>query len=240
MNYVKSLGQHHLIDKRIITKIIDYANINSNECICEMGSGRGEITFDLCKKGKRVQSFEIDNRLYRKLLIKSICYENLELINHDILKYNKPLNFDIFISNIPYFRSRDIFSWLATQKFNRAIILVQREFADKIQSKPTSRNYRAISAITQYCFDIQQILSVAKTCFNPQPSVESVVIKLNTKGDPISKELIAAIHYIFSFRNKRVRKIQKKKLDFNFENTKIKDLEPKNIILLAKTLMGHR
>lgn len=240
MNYVKYFGQHHLIDKKIITKIIENANINSNECICEMGSGKGEITFDLCKKGKRVQSFEIDNRLYRKLLTKSICYKNLELINQDILKYKKPLNFDIFISNIPYSRSRDIFSWLATQKFNRAVILVQREFAEKILSKHTSRNYRAISAITQYCFDIQQILSVAKNCFNPQPSVESIVIKLNTKNQPISKELISLIHYIFSFRNKRVRNIQKKKLDFNFENTKVKDLEPKNIVFLAKMLMSQR
>ena len=240
MNYVKYFGQHHLIDKTIITKIIENTNINSNERICEMGSGKGEITFDLCKKGKRVQSFEIDNRLYRKLLTKSIYYKNLELINQDILKYKKPLNFDIFISNIPYSRSRDIFSWLATQKFNRAVILVQREFAEKILSKHTSRNYRAISAITQYCFDIQQILSVAKNCFNPQPSVESIVIKLNAKNDPISKELISLIHYIFSFRNKRVKNIQKKKLDFNFENTKVKDLEPENIVSLAKLLISQR
>jgi 16S rRNA (adenine1518-N6/adenine1519-N6)-dimethyltransferase len=240
MNYAKYFGQHHLIDKTIITKIIENANINSNERICEMGSGKGEITFDLCKKGKSVQSFEIDNRLYRKLMTKSICYKNLELINQDILKYKKPLNFDIFISNIPYSRSRDIFSWLATQKINRAVILVQREFAEKILSKHTSRNYRAISAITQYCFDIQQILSVAKNCFNPQPSVESIVIKLNAKNDPISKELISLIHYIFSFRNKRVRNIQKKKLDFTFENTKVKDLEPENIVSLAKMLMTQR
>lgn len=237
MNYVQKFGQNHLIDKILITKIIDYANINSNENICEMGSGKGEITFDLCKRGKFVKAFEIDNRLYRQLLKRSIVYKNLELINEDILKYNKPLDFDVFVSNIPYSRSRDIFSWLATKKFNRAIVLVQKEFAEKILSKYSGKNYRAISAISQYCFDIQQLISIDKNSFNPKPSVESKLIKLNSKNIPISRELISIIHYIFSFRNKKVRKISKEKIDLNFDNIKIKDLEPKKIIQLAKDLI---
>lgn len=241
MNLNKQLGQNYLISKKIVTKIIENSEIRPDETVCEMGSGKGAMTFDLCKTAKSVKSFEIDKKLYEQLFKKSLKYKNLELINEDILKYEKPLAFDVFVSNIPYSRSRDTISWLATKRFNRALIMVQKEFADKLRASKTEANYRAISAISQYCFDIHKLFDVEKDAFFPRPKIESEAIKLTPKNLMITMNLISIIHYIFSFKNKKVAKITKKnQIHLELKNTRIRELNPVEIFELAKKLLTFK
>jgi len=237
MNWGKYYGQNFLIDLRVTRKIIELSEIKSFENVCEMGTGRGILTQDLCKNANFVKSFEVDYKLYNKLKPLSIKFSNLEIINEDILTYDKSLEFDVFVSNIPYSKSKETLSWLATKRFGRAIIMVQDEFNQKIQSKPGAKNYRAISAITQYCFDIEPLFKVYKKSFSPQPKVNSQVIKLIHKNKNLSKDMISKIHFLFSFKNKNINKLNKK-LNTNFDqiNLKIKEIDPEKIISISKLI----
>jgi 16S rRNA (adenine1518-N6/adenine1519-N6)-dimethyltransferase len=237
MNWGKYYGQNFLIDLRVTRKIIELSEIKSFENVCEMGTGRGVLTQDLCKNANFVKSFEVDYKLYNKLKPLSIKFSNLEIINEDILTYDKSLEFDVFVSNIPYSKSKETLSWLATKRFGRAIIMVQDEFNQKIQSKPGAKNYRAISAITQYCFDIEPLFKVYKKSFSPQPKVNSQVIKLIHKNKNLSKDMISKIHFLFSFKNKNINKLNKK-LNTNFDqiDLKIKEIDPEKIISISKLI----
>lgn len=237
MNWSRRYGQNFLIDLRVTRKIIDLSEIKSFENVCEMGTGRGILTPYLCKNANFVKSFEIDNKLYDKVKPLSTKYSNLEIINEDILKYDKPLEFDVFVSNIPYSKSKEILLWLATKKFERGIIMVQDEFSQKIQSKPGDKNYRAISAITQYCFYIEPFFKVNKKSFFPQPKVNSQVIKLISKNRIISKDTISKIQFIFSFKNKNINKLNKK-LNTNFDqiDLKIRNMDPEKIIRFSQLI----
>jgi 16S rRNA A1518/A1519 N6-dimethyltransferase RsmA/KsgA/DIM1 with predicted DNA glycosylase/AP lyase activity len=115
--------------------------------------------------------------------------------------------------------------------------MVQDEFNQKIQSKPGAKNYRAISAITQYCFDIEPLFKVDKKSFSPQPKVNSQVIKLIHKNKYLSKDMISKIHFLFSFKNKNINKLNKK-LNINFDqiDLKIKEIDPEKIISISKLI----
>src|SRR5690348_5083717 len=152
----KLLGQHMLRDERIIRKLLKMSVIDQNETVYEAGTGDGSLTRALCKIAKSVVSFEIDKTLFdrsRKLLS---SFPNLSLMNANIFDCFS-LTFDVFISNLPYSRSKQALEWLPLQSFSRAIITVQKEFADKLQASPGDKNYRAISVIAQYCFNIEQL-----------------------------------------------------------------------------------
>jgi 16S rRNA (adenine1518-N6/adenine1519-N6)-dimethyltransferase len=237
MNWVRYYGQNFLIDSKISSKIIELAEIKSFENVCEIGTGKGIITPYLCKNANLVKSFEIDKKIYDTVKFLNTKFSNLEIINKDILKYNKPLEFDVFVSNIPYSRSKAILSWLATKKFKRGIIMVQEEFSQKIQSKPGDKNYRAISAITQYCFDIEPLFKVNRKSFYPQPKVNSQVLELIHKNRILSKDMISKINFLFSFKNKNINKLNKK-LNTNFDQTnlKIKRIDPEQIIAMSQLI----
>ncbi|MGH9890306.1 MAG: ribosomal RNA small subunit methyltransferase A, partial [Nitrososphaeraceae archaeon] len=173
----RALGQHHLADKRILRKILDSARIGRNEIVCEAGTGEGTLTQELCKHAKKVISFEIDSVLYMRALNYLSGFSNLYLVHSDIFKISN-IEFHVFVSNLPYSRSKDAIEWLALRKFRKAIIMLQKEFVNKLQAKPGEPNYRLISVIGQYCFRIDILFDVSRTSFFPQPQVDSQVIRL--------------------------------------------------------------
>ena len=237
MNWTRNFGQNFLIDSNITKKIIDSAEIKSFENVCEMGTGRGKLTPFLCANAHRVKSFEIDSNLYNRIKFLSSKFPNLEIINKDILHYEDYLEFDVFVSNIPYSKSKETLSWLATKKFNRGIIMVQDEFSQKLQSKPGDKKYRAISAIIQYCFEIEPLFKVNNTCFYPKPKIDSQVIKLTHKNKILSKNNISKINLLFSFKNKNISKLNKLlQTNIDMIEFKIKDIEPDKIIEISQMI----
>ncbi|MGE0243118.1 MAG: rRNA adenine dimethyltransferase family protein [Nitrososphaeraceae archaeon] len=237
MNWTRYFGQNFLIDSNITKKIINSAEIKSFENVCEMGTGRGKLTPFLCANANSVKSFEIDPNLYKNIKILSSKFPNLEIVNKDILNYGEYLEFDVFVSNIPYSKSKETLSWLATKKFNRGIIMVQDEFSQKLLSKPGDNNYRAISAIIQYCFEIEPLFKVNNKCFYPQPKINSQVIKLIHKNKILSKNTISNIHLLFSFKNKTISKLNKKlKTKIDLFDLRIKDIDPDKIIEISQMI----
>jgi 16S rRNA (adenine1518-N6/adenine1519-N6)-dimethyltransferase len=231
-----SLGQHLLTDFEVLKKIIRASKINKNEIICEAGTGNGFLTCELCRRSKFVISYEIDMTLFANAS-KKILLPNLKLVNEDIFNtYN--LNFDVFVSNLPYSKSREAFKWLALQKFDRAIVMIQKEFAAKLQANPGEKNYRAISVITQHCFNIQRLFNVDRKAFMPEPSVESEVIRVvPKKNSGITHTTINNIYFLFSQRNKVAASIARKfGSKVGFGNTRICKLNVEEIIELARSI----
>jgi 16S rRNA (adenine1518-N6/adenine1519-N6)-dimethyltransferase len=230
-----SLGQHMLVDFEILKKIIQVLQINKHEIVCEAGTGNGILTYELCKHSQFVISYEIDRTLFANASKKSL--PNLKLVNEDIFS-TKNLKFDIFVSNLPYSKSRLAFNWLALQKFDRAIVMIQKEFAAKLQAYPGEKNYRAISVITQHCFNIQRLFNVDRKAFMPEPSVESEVIRIIPKKcSRITHQTINNIYFLFSQRNKVAASIARKfesKVDFG--NTRIGKLNAEEMIELATSI----
>ena len=205
----RSFGQHMLKDNRILARIIEASQINEEEIVYEAGTGNGVLTEELCKKANLVKSFEVDRQIFRKVRNISTCYPNLELINADIFNIYH-LEFDVFISNLPYSRSKDALQWLSFQKFKRAIIMTQREFADKLQANPGEKNYRAITVLSQYCFSIERLFNVSKEAFYPKPSIESTLIRLVPRSAIMNKSIITKLNFLFSQRNKNASTLLKR------------------------------
>lgn len=198
-----------LKDNRILARIIEASQINEEEIVYEAGTGNGVLTEELCKKANLVKSFEVDRQIFRKVRNISTRYPNLELINGDIFNIYH-LEFDVFISNLPYSRSKDALQWLPFQKFKRAIIMTQREFADKLQANPGEKNYRAITVLSQYCFSIERLFNVSKEAFYPKPSIESTLIRLVPRSAIMNKSIITKLNFLFSQRNKNASTLLKR------------------------------
>jgi 16S rRNA (adenine1518-N6/adenine1519-N6)-dimethyltransferase len=161
-------------------------------------------------------------------------FPNLKLVNADLFKA-KNLRFDVFASNLPYSRSRDAFEWLAVQKFNRAIVMVQEEFANKLAARPGDRNYRAISVLAAYCFAIEKLFTVGRRSFEPQPKVESVVIRV-IPVNTVTKETIKSLNILFSKRNKKASTVAAKAgIKTDFGNRRIDQLAPSDLVRMAES-----
>ncbi|AFU59441.1 putative ribosomal RNA small subunit methyltransferase A [Candidatus Nitrososphaera gargensis Ga9.2] len=233
-NITKTLGQHMLVDARVLGKIIDAARISKNETVLEAGTGRGILTAELCKVARHVVSYEVDRKLYQQAQ-ERLQFQNLELANADLFK-TTGLRFDVFVSNLPYSRSRDAFEWLAVQKFNRAIVMVQEEFADKLAARPGSKNYRAISALAAHCFAIERLFSVGRQSFQPQPKVESVVIRI-VPTNTVTKETIKNLNLLFSKRNKKASTVAAKaRVKVDFGSKRVDQLAPGDLIRVAESI----
>ena len=115
--------------------------------------------------------------------------------------------------------------------------MIQREFADKLQAKPGEKNYRAISVLTQHCFILQKLFSVNKDAFDPEPSVESVVIKLIPRYQRLTPRTIRNLNYVFSQRNKKASSVAKKfGIKFDFGDTRIDELSSGELVKLVNLI----
>ena len=230
MNKRKKLGQHFLKSITIAKSIVSNAKIIRNDVILEVGTGYGILIPYICKNAKRVYSIERDRRLH--ISAKSdFDYTNLILEHGD--GFNSEHDFSIFISNLPYSKSRYAIEWLLQKKFSRAVIMVQKEFAEKLVSK---EEHKAISVLANYGFRIKFLMNVKKSNFMPIPKVDSTVILLEKKS-VVSKELISIINKIFSYRRKTLQNILKQ---FNLNSTskkRLDELSGDEIIKIAQKIV---
>ena len=229
----KLLGQHFLNSQSIAESIVSEAKITKNDVVYEIGTGLGILTPLLCKKAKKVISVDADDGLIKKARTTFSDIDNLVLQSGDGFK-KKDL-FSIFVSNLPYSKSKDAIEWLAQRTFSHGVIMVQKEFAEKLVAK--SKNRKAISIIATNVFDIEKIYNVGKNNFSPPPKVDSVILKIKKKTD-MDKKLISTINQIFSYRRKTVKNILKQfGLESNNEK-RVDDLTGDEIINLAKQIIN--
>ncbi len=210
----KKLGQHFLVDRNILEKIIRIAGVQKEDVVLEIGPGLGEMTLGLSKRARQVFAVEIDSRLIRILKEKLTALPNVILLQKDILKIDPPTLFDQagvplkVVANLPYHISTPLLFYFieARKYFSDFTIMLQREVAERLTAQPGTKEYGALSVLIQMVF-IPKVHSIVKpSAFFPPPKVESAIITLSWRKDPLLdveeehwvKEVVKA-----SFRHRR-------------------------------------
>jgi len=228
----KLLGQHFLISQSIAKSIVDSAGITKDDIVLEIGTGQGILTPLLCKDAKQVISIEKDPVLYSKAKDAFSYIPNLVLEKGDAFK--KDVTFTVLVSNLPYSESRTAIEWLVQRKFKCAIIMVQKEFAQKL-AKKDGKERRAISVIANYCLEVENIMDVKNTNFRPPPKVDSVVISIIQKH-ALSDKTVHAVNKLFSFKRKTIRHIGKQ-MGLTIDSDKrLEEMPDGEIIDIAKRI----
>ena len=228
----KRFGQHFLNSNSVAKSIVSEAKITKSDVVFELGTGLGILTPLLCEKAKKVISIDVDEQLVKNAKSVFSHIDNLVLKSGDGFKNND--SFSIFVSNLPYSKSKEAIEWLAESSFLHGVIMVQKEFAEKLLAKSSKR--KAISIIANHAFDIKILSKVGKNNFSPPPKVDSVILKI-VKKNIVKKDLIQTINKIFSYRRKTVKNILKQ---FNKEtqiDKRVDDLSGDEIINLALQIL---
>lgn len=185
----KSLGQNFLMDKNIIDEIIESAQIGPEDLVMEIGPGIGVITMEAAEKAKKVIAVEIDKNLIPILKETLKDYDNVEIINKDILKTDVNGLIDgckekfagvKILGNLPYYITTPIIMKLLEDgvKADSITIMMQKEVADRIKALPETKAYGALSVAVQYYCTAEAVVNVPKEVFMPQPKVDSTVLRL--------------------------------------------------------------
>ncbi len=216
-NFQKKFGQNFLIDTRILEGIIQAAHVTKEDFVLEIGPGIGTMTQYLCEHAREVVAVEIDQNLIPILKDTLSEYDNVEVINDDILKVDinqlarehncgKPIK---VVANLPYYITTPIIMGLFESHvpIDSITIMVQKEVADRMQVGPGTKDYGALSLAVQYYARPEIVLSVPPSCFMPQPKVGSAVIRLTRHEVPPvdvknEKLMFALIRASFNQRRK--------------------------------------
>ena len=187
--FQKRFGQNFLIDTHVLEKIIKSAEITKEDVVLEIGPGIGTMTQYLCENAKEVIAVEIDKNLIPILENDTLAeYDNITIINEDILKVD--LNALVkekndgkrikVVANLPYYITTPIIMGLFEQgvPLQNITVMVQKEVADRMQAKPNSKDYGALSLAVQYYAKPYIVANVPPNCFMPRPNVGSAVIRL--------------------------------------------------------------
>ena len=187
-NFQKKYGQNFLIDTRILEQIIAAAGVGRDDFVLEIGPGIGTMTQYLCEAAREVVAVEIDNNLIPILQDTLGAYDNVEVINEDILKVDirklaqernggRPIK---VVANLPYYITTPIIMGLFESHvpIDSITIMVQKEVADRMQVGPGTKDYGALSLAVQYYAVPEIVVNVPPSCFMPQPKVGSAVIRL--------------------------------------------------------------
>lgn len=229
----KRLGQHFLKSTRIAKTIVSEAEISSNDTVYEIGTGKGLLTCLLCHNAKKVISVDADRSLFENAKSSFVHIENLTLQFGDGFKKNN--SFSVFVSNLPYSKSRHAIEWLAQTSFSHGVIMVQQEFAQKLLPKSKSER-KAVSVIANYALAITKISNVGSKNFDPPPLVDSVLLKIRKKRS-VDKTLIQTINKMFSYRKKKVQNIFKQFGKESVMDKRLDDLSDEEIVRIAKEII---
>ena len=192
--FQKRFGQNFLIDTHVLDKIIDSAQITKDDFVLEIGPGIGTMTQYLCERAREVVAVEIDKNLIPILSDTLKNYSNVTVINEDILKLDicklaeeknqgKPIK---VVANLPYYITTPIIMGLFESHvpIDSITIMVQKEVAERMQEKPGSKEYGALSLAVQYYAKPEIVANVPPNCFMPRPNVGSAVIRLTRHTEP--------------------------------------------------------
>ncbi|HDK5713486.1 TPA: 16S rRNA (adenine(1518)-N(6)/adenine(1519)-N(6))-dimethyltransferase RsmA [Staphylococcus pseudintermedius] len=195
-NFKKSLGQNFLIDVNIINRIIDASGIDHMTGVIEIGPGMGSLTEQLAKNAQHVLAFEIDQRLIPVLDDTLSPYNNVTVINEDILKANVAEAIQqhlshcekiMVVANLPYYITTPILLTLLEQDLNidGYVVMMQKEVGERLNAQVGPKAYGSLSIVAQYYTETSRVLTVPKTVFMPPPNVDSIVVKLMKRESPI-------------------------------------------------------
>lgn len=235
--FQKKFGQNFLIDSHVLNKIITSSNITKEDVVIEIGPGIGSLTQQLAENAKQVIAVEIDKKLIPILEDTLSEYNNITIINEDILKVdivklveekndNKPIK---VVANLPYYITTPIIMGLfeSNVPVDSITVMVQKEVADRMKAKPGTKDYGALSLAVGYYSEPYIVANVPPNCFMPRPKIGSAVIKLTKhKQPPVDVEdaklLFKIIRASFNQRRKTLINGLYNNLDGMFDKDQLK------------------
>lgn len=236
--FKKNYGQNFLVDQYVLDKIINSADINKDDIILEIGPGIGTMTQALSKNAKKVIAVEIDKTLIPVLKDTLADYNNIQIINEDILKLdikslveengNKKIK---VVANLPYYITTPIIMDILEKKLpvETITVMVQKEVAYRMKAVPSTKDYGSLSLAVQYYCNPYIVANVPQNCFIPRPNVDSAVIRLSLFNEPPvivndEKLMFKIIKIAFSQRRKTLLNCLFNSNDFNFDKKQISDI----------------
>lgn len=207
----RSLGQNFLVNAEVVANIADAARLTSADAVVEIGPGHGVLTDALAQRAEKVIAIELDERLIPVLREKFLRHSNVVIVHDDVLNINMPdyavqYGFDeyVVVANIPYYITAPIIRFFLENPHRprEIILMVQKEVAERITAAPGSMSILSVAA--QYYADVEYLFTVPKTDFEPQPKVDSAVIRFSiNKTAPGDADLFFRVVKIgFSARRK--------------------------------------
>lgn len=215
--FKKKFGQNFITDENILNNIVERSNIEDNSLVIEIGCGAGALTKKLAKKAANVIGYEIDFSLKPILddLMKN--NENLKIIYDDFLKRDLLNDIDQYdynklyiIANLPYYITTPIINKIIESKLDlyKMVIMVQKEVGNRLNAKPSTKEYNSLSVFIDYYFDIKKLFDVSRNVFIPKPNVDSIVIELvrRDKYKVLNEELFfKLVRDSFKYKRKNLR-----------------------------------
>lgn len=213
----KALGQNFLIDRNVLDEIVNSSGIDKSYGVIEIGPGIGTLTAELVKNAGKVVSIELDRQIASYLEKAFAFYDNFKIINADALKINlQEIIKDEFgdmpcavVANLPYYITTPLIMKFLEDgaKFESITIMIQKEVARRLEAKPGTKDYGAITVAVNYYCTPEIITEVPPHCFMPAPKVTSAVIKLDVKNHQVpyvsnKEELFKIVKASFGQRRK--------------------------------------
>ena len=193
--FKKSFGQNFLTDTNILQKIVDTAEIDDQVNVIEIGPGIGALTEFLAERAAEVMAFEIDHRLVPILEDTLRDFDNVTVVNEDILKVDLAQHIQNFknpelpikvVANLPYYITTPILMHLIESgiPFSEFVVMMQKEVADRISAQPNTKAYGSLSIAVQYYMTAKVAFIVPRTVFVPAPNVDSAILKMVRRPEP--------------------------------------------------------
>ena len=193
--FKKSFGQNFLTDTNILQKIVDTAEIDDQVNVIEIGPGIGALTEFLAERAAQVMAFEIDHRLVPILADTLRDFDNVTVVNEDILKVDLAQHIQNFknpelpikvVANLPYYITTPILMHLIESgiPFSEFVVMMQKEVADRISAQPNTKAYGSLSIAVQYYMTAKVAFIVPRTVFVPAPNVDSAILKMVRRDQP--------------------------------------------------------
>lgn len=220
--FKKSFGQNFLTDTNILQKIVDTAEIDKGVNVIEIGPGIGALTEFLAENAAEVMAFEIDDRLIPILADTLARFDNVQVVNQDILKADLQTQIQAFknpdlpikvVANLPYYITTPILMHLIESKipFAEFVVMMQKEVADRISAMPNTKAYGSLSIAVQYYMTAKVSFIVPRTVFVPAPNVDSVILKMVRRDQPV----VSVQDEDFFFRVSKVAFVHRRKTLWN-------------------------
>ncbi|HGA3681337.1 TPA: 16S rRNA (adenine(1518)-N(6)/adenine(1519)-N(6))-dimethyltransferase RsmA [Streptococcus agalactiae] len=220
--FKKSFGQNFLTDTNILQKIVDTAEIDKGVNVIEIGPGIGALTEFLAENAAEVMAFEIDDRLIPILADTLARFDNVQVVNQDILKADLQTQIQAFknpdlpikvVANLPYYITTPILMHLIEGKipFAEFVVMMQREVADRISAMPNTKAYGSLSIAVQYYMTAKVSFIVPRPVFVPAPNVDSAILKMVRRDQPV----VSVQDEDFFFRVSKVAFVHRRKTLWN-------------------------
>ncbi len=197
-----------LKDEKVFARIIEASELTETDTVLEIGSGDGRLTGRIAPRVKKVYAVEKDLNLLDASKVFLSEHKNIEFVAGDILELNFPDDVDKIVANLPYAISSPVTTkivhFLAKKPGSFAVLMYQKEFAERMLAFPGIKDYSMLTVFCQYTSKVRKIANVSKNSFRPRPAVDSMIIRLEPKNKRVDEGFLAFTKLIFQHKKKNL------------------------------------